>query len=331
MVLIHEAGHALCGLALGMKLRAFIVGPFQWSVLGARWRFAFRPAQFLATGGATSVVPTDLQQVVSKRIKVILAGPLASLAGGLIGFGIVMYAPGHAWEDWWRALAIFTTMSLLAFAMNLIPIQTSSSQYSDGAQLYQLISGGPWADYHTILSLAGATCVTDLRPRDLDPGAIERAAQVINQGPRAFLLRLIAQSCYQDRGQQSAASHSVRMAEAIYDHSSEKIIAELHYCLVVDAAMEQRDAARARLWWNRAEAKKPQQVTADYWMARSALAWIEGNRDDALASCASAEAYLATMPKTGAYEFDRDCLAALRKTIESTNVAAAAEMTSVES
>lgn len=316
MVLIHEAGHALCGLALGMRLRKFIVGPFQWRVEGARWKFAFHPAQFLATGGATAVIPTTTEDLVSRRMKVIVAGPLASLAGGLIGFWIAIHAAGHSWETGWRTVAIFTTMSVLAFVMNLVPFQTSTSQYSDGAQIYQLITGGPWADYHTVVSLAGATCATGLRPRDLDPGAIERAAQVVNQGPRGFLLRLIAQSCYDDRAQQAAASHSIRLAEAIYEDSAAKIIAELHYPIVINAALQQRDRAKARLWWDRAEAKKPQQITADYWMARSALAWIEGDGGEARSAWAKADEYLRTMPGSGAYEYDRDCLAELRKTIE---------------
>lgn len=326
MVLIHEAGHALCGLALGMKLRAFIVGPFQWRVVGARWKFAFRPAQFLATGGATVVIPTNTEDLVSRRIKVIVAGPLASLAGGLMGFWMVTHAAAHSWDAWWRTVAIFTTMSVLAFVMNLVPFQTGTSQYSDGAQIYQLIRGGPWAEYHTVLSLAGATCATGLRPRDIDPGAIERAAAVVNQGPRGFLLRLIAHSCYQDRSQQAAASHSLRLAEAIYEDSPAKIIAELHYSVVTDAAIQQRDRAKARLWWDRAEAKKPKQITADYWMARSALAWIEGKTDEAGSAWAKADEYLQGMPRTGTYEFDRDCLAALKKTIENEAVAPVPEL-----
>jgi hypothetical protein len=29
---LHELGHAIAGLSLGMKLRAFVIGPFQWYV-----------------------------------------------------------------------------------------------------------------------------------------------------------------------------------------------------------------------------------------------------------------------------------------------------------
>lgn len=316
VVLVHEAGHALSGIAFGMKLRGFIVGPFQWRVRSGRWQFAFRPAEFFATGGATSVVPSDPHQPVSREITVILAGPLASLAGGLAGLWIVLHAPGHAWAPWWRLLAMFTTISMLAFVGNLVPFQTSTSNYSDGAQMCQILSGGPWGDFHKTLRIAGATLVTQLRPRDFDIGAIDRAASVVDSGPRALLLHLLAHTYYLDTGQPARASHEIDLAEAIYDRCAAKVPAELHFHFIMDAALQRRDAFRARLWWDRVEAKKRTQVSADYWMARCALAWIEGDLDEARSAWAKADGYLSGMPHTGAYEFDRDCLAHLKKTIE---------------
>lgn len=316
VVLIHEAGHALSGMALGMKVRGFIVGPLQWRLLGGRWQFKFRPAQFFATGGATSVVPTDPHQPASREILVILAGPLASLAGGLVAFWMVVHARGHVWAPWWNMLAMFAIISLLTFLGNLVPFQTSTFNYSDGAQIYQILPGGPWGDFHKSVRIAGATLVTPLRPRDYDIAALERAALVITSGPRAYLLRLLAYTYYRDTHQTASATHEVQQAETIYEGCAAKLPAELHYSLVTDAALHQRDAARARLWWDRAEAKKPQQITADYWMARSALAWIEGDGGEARSAWAKADEYLRTMPGSGAYEYDRDCLAALRKAIE---------------
>ena len=316
VVLVHEAGHALSGIAFGMKLRGFIVGPFQWRIRGGRWQFAFRPAEFFATGGATSVVPSDPHQPISREIFMIMAGPLASLVGGLAGFWMVLHAPGHAWAPWWRLLAMFTTISILAFVGNLVPFQTSTSNYSDGAQMYQILSGGPWGDLHKAMRIAGATLVTDLRPRDFDIGAIDRAAAVVDSGPRALLLHLLAYTYYLDTSQPARACHEIDQAETIYDAYAAKVPAELHFHFITDAALQRRDALRARLWWDRGEAKKRTQVSEDYWMARSALAWIEGDLDEARSAWAKADGYLRGMPRTGAYEFDRHRLAALAKTIE---------------
>ena len=46
ITVVHELGHAATGLAVGMKLRAFIVGPFQWRIRDGRWTFKFLPAKF---------------------------------------------------------------------------------------------------------------------------------------------------------------------------------------------------------------------------------------------------------------------------------------------
>lgn len=259
----------------------------------------------------------------------ILAGPLASLAGGLAGLWFVVHAPGHAWEPWWRMIAMFTTISMVGFAGNLIPFQTSDLAYSDGAQIFQLLSGGAWADFHRVVRVLASTANTELRPRDYDIAAIHRAAQGITAGLRGFLLRLIAHSYYLDSRDPESASNELSLAEAIYEGCAAKVPAEWHYAFIVDEAIYRRDAARARLWWNRAEAKKPTLLNGDYWMARSALAWIEGDLGEARSAWSKAQEYLAKMPRTGTYEFDRDCLAALKKTIESAPVATA-ETTPVE-
>jgi hypothetical protein len=85
---------------------------------------------------------------------------------------------------------------------------------------------------------------------------------------------------------------------------------------VMEEALAKRDAARARLWWDRLEAKKPTWFNGDYWMARSALCWVEGNRDEARAAWAKAKEYLDRMPDVGTYAFDRESLALLKTRIE---------------
>jgi hypothetical protein len=72
---------------------------------------------------------------------------------------------------------MFTTISLLAFVGNLVPFQTGTAHYSDGAQIYQILSNGPWRDVYRVLRVAAATLVTNLRPRDYDIGAIERVGK----------------------------------------------------------------------------------------------------------------------------------------------------------
>ena len=142
---LHELGHATVGLAFGMKLRAFIVGPFQWRIRDGSWKFQFLPAKFLGAGGATAVVPTNPKHSGWNDICMIAAGPLASLLSGLIALEIALSAKGSLYAQYWELFAMIATFSLVGIAVNLIPFRPESS-YSDGAQIYQLLRGGPWAD-----------------------------------------------------------------------------------------------------------------------------------------------------------------------------------------
>jgi hypothetical protein len=91
VTLVHELGHATVGMVLGLKLRALVVGPFNWRMREGKWEFQFLPAKTLSLGGATGVVPTTLQHFRSNQICMIAAGPFANLICGLL----VFCASGH--------------------------------------------------------------------------------------------------------------------------------------------------------------------------------------------------------------------------------------------
>jgi len=82
-----------------------------------------------------------------------------------------------------------------------------------------------------------------------------------------------------------------------------------------------RDAAAAREWWTRMEAKKPTRRNVDYWRADSALHWIEGHLKEANEGWEKSNALAQQLPKAGAYEFDRYCCFLLRKAIDEVPVA----------
>jgi tetratricopeptide (TPR) repeat protein len=315
VTLVHELGHAIVGKALGMKLRAFIVGPFQWRIRGGKWEFRFLTAKIFASGGATAVVPTTLEHFRANQICMIAAGPLASLFGGILAFCAALTAPNNRWELAWPLLSLIATLSLLATILNLIPFRTEDL-YSDGAQIYQLLSKGPWGDYHRALSIVGSTLVTPLRPRDFDIEAIQRAAVSIAHGPRGLHLRLLASSYYVDCGRIAEASQALTEAEVLYQESASKISAELHTEFVFGKAFLQRDGAGARLWWERMEAKKPSRFNGDYWVARSALLWSENHPEEAEEAWQKGYALAQQLPKAGAYEFDRDRFTLLRKELD---------------
>jgi hypothetical protein len=312
---VHEFGHATVGLALGMKLRSFIVGPFQWRIRDGRWKFQFLPAKFFSAGGATALVPTDPHQSRWKEVSMIAAGPLASLLAGLTAMAAALMAKGQPYEQCWELLALIATFGLVGFAMNLMPVRPESL-YSDGARIYQLLRGGPWADYYRVIYLVGSTVVTPLRPRDYDIEAIKRAEQSFTKGHQALMLRLFASSYFLDRGMIPEASQEVAEAETIYHDSALDIPAELCMAFVYRIAFLRRDAASARQWWERMEAKKPTHFGVDYWLAQSALFWIEGRREEARAAWNKGNVLAQQLPVAGDCEFDRYRSALLHDCIE---------------
>lgn len=316
VVLIHEMGHALTGKALGMRLRAFGIGPFQWRVREGRWRFELRPADLFAMGGSTGVVPTDPRQSRRREIWMILGGPLASLLGGAVGLAALLTAPRHAWSGSWEGLAVFVTFSVLTGTVNLLPFQTGKQHYSDGAQIYQLLSRGPWGDYHHAMGIVGAGAVTPLRPRDFDIAAMERASAVITGGVRAVHLRLLEYCYYLDCGRLREATQALNEAEAASQETTQEIPLEFYGNFVFGKAFVQRDAEGTRMWWKRVEAKKPKHFNADYWAARSAYLWMEGRMEDAREAWEQGNALARQLPEAGAYEFERDKFARLREELE---------------
>jgi hypothetical protein len=312
---IHELGHASVGLAAGMKLRAFIVGPFQWRIRDGRWTFQFLPARFFSAGGATALVPTDPGQSLWLDVCMIAAGPVSNLFSGALALALMLTAQGSSYEQYWEFFGLTATLSLVGFAMNLIPFRPEAA-YSDGARIYQLLGGGPWADLHRAFSIVTSTSVTALRPKDYDIDAIQRAELGFTQGHQALLLRLFASSYFIDCGMIRQACDAVAEAERIYQESASDISADLLTVFVFDNAFLRRDAAGTRLWWDRMEAKKPTHFGVDYWLAKSSLSWIEGRKDEAREAWGKGNLLAQKLPAAGDCEFDRYRYKLLHQCIE---------------
>jgi Peptidase family M50 len=317
-VSVHELGHTAAGLALGMKLRSLTVGPFRWGIRNGRWEFQFQPASFLAADGRTGLVHTSPGDPRWWDVCMIAAGPIASLGFGLLALWAALTAKGRPWEQAWELLAFIAVISLLSFVINLIPIRPEAD-YSDGARIYQLLSGGPWADVHRAFSIAASSLVTPLRPRDYDIGAVQRAARFVTHGNRGLVLRLLAYLHFFDCGRVPEATQAMAEAEAVYAQSALEIPPEVHSEFVFGNAFLKRDATGARLWWDRMEAGKPRRDGVDYWLARSALLWIENCPKEAREALDTGSALARKLPTAGAYEFDRDRFTQLRQAFDASS------------
>ena len=308
-VFLHELGHLLAGWGSGMMLRGFDLGPVQARIHSGRWRFCLNPAGILGNG-AVAMVPIGMKNVRGRMLLMIFGGPVGSLFFGSISILIALSAHGHAWQPAWRFFALMGSMCLCDFVINLIPLRPEG-HYSDGAQIFQLMRQGGWADVHLAISMAGASLVTSLRPRDFDAATLRRAADFLLTGPRGLSMRLFIAVHHLDSGRFKEASRAWR--EAAEMGAAKALPADSMAEFVFFEAAIADDLEKARVWWARMEAKGDSRKEVDYWKGRTALLLREGKLDEAHKACEHGERLADALPVAGAYDFDRWCFQLLRE------------------
>jgi hypothetical protein len=317
--LVHELGHTIVGLAVDMRLRAFVAGPFQFRIRSGKWTFRFNLAGILTDEGATGVVPSSANQPRWQTIAMIAAGPITNLYCGIIAlaFAYAFSTSGSTNPGLAYPFALFGLYGLIGFVVNFIPLRTGTN-YSDGAKIFQLLSNGPWADFHCAVSVVTSSLVTPVRPRDYNIQTILRAAQGISQGTTGMILRLWEFNHFLDAGRVQEALQALEDAERVLKASAVNIPAELYTVFVFGHAYAGRDAASARQWWDAMQAKKPTNFNVDYYRAESALHWIEGDLIQANTAWMKSNELAQNLPHAGEYEFDRTCCTLLREAIDAT-------------
>jgi hypothetical protein len=315
--LFHEMGHVLAGWATAMSLRSLTVGPLAFECRGGKWSCKFSLAGLLGNGSA-GLVPKHLVNIRKRRILMIAAGPAASLLTALVVTPLALSAAGHAWAPAWEFLSVLATLSWLGVC-NLIPVRPEDN-YSDGAQIYQLLSNGPWADFHMAFAMVASTLATPLRARDFDVAVLERAAAFMPRGKRGMLLHLFLYMHHADRGNIAESLRHIELAESMYPQLAAELPPDLHLEFVYVNALLKQDPGAARLWWQRMEARGKPTQTVDYWKANAALLMAEGRVAEARVACRRAEACARELPDAGGYNRDREEVAHLSGLLERAEV-----------
>ena len=89
-ILIHEGGHYLTGIALGLRCRRFVVGPFELARRGRRWTVRWIP---LRRAGLVDFAPGALRHFRLRRAICVAGGPVTSLVSGLVFLALSVGAP----------------------------------------------------------------------------------------------------------------------------------------------------------------------------------------------------------------------------------------------
>jgi Zn-dependent protease len=314
--LIHECGHAVLAWCFEMGFLSFRVGPFHAVKREGKWKFKFHAAGIVTPGGSVGAVPTRPDQPRWEEIVMIAAGPCANLFIGTAAVWAVVHDRWGSYPQTWELIAYTGAFCLIAAVLNLFPFLSEDGGYSDGARILQIVTHSPLDDYHRLMASIAATGLTGRRYRDLDAAQIERAAMLFPNEFRGLHLLLCASHVYEDGNRLPDASAALAAAQSIYDENAIDLPGPLHTVFVIGNAWLNRDAAAARLWWDRMLAKKNNCTNVDYWLAKAALMWIEGDRDQAEDAWQEANLEAQRLPQFGAYEFDRFRCAYLREAFD---------------
>jgi len=314
VTLVHECGHALLALHYRMGMLSFRAGPLHWRKRQGRWEFKFHLAGLWEISGGVGAVVIDPQRPRGEEIRMILAGPVANLALGVVALWAALRGHPFYYGMSWDFVAYVALFSFIAAVFNLVPFRSEEGSYSDGARILQILTKSPLDDYHRVSASIASTVLTQRRPRDLDIAAIERVAGLFPAEMRGLHLQLCAGHYYEDSGRLPEAKASLAAAESMYNNGGIALPGQLHTCFVIGHAHLNRDAAAARRWWDRMQAaKNVDRTTFDYHLSEAVLSGIEGRRQDAEAAWQKAEAVTQRSPHFGTYEFDRERCARVRK------------------
>ena len=307
---IHECGHALAAHAFQMRFLAFNAGPLQWIRLDGRGRFRLNLAGTF--GGSVAVVPTRSDQPRWQEACVLFAGPLANLCTTPIFVWAAFRIENTPYFAAWPLLNYLAMFALIDGIFNFLPIRVSKGAYSDGARLLQLLTDSPTLQYDRAIHRLQLTLFTPIRSRDFDAMEFLQLVDFAPSEEAVLHLHLCAAQILEDSGRIPEAAAQIAAAESIYARLSLNLPGPLHTAFVYFHASHNHDAAAARLWWDRMNAKKIERRNVDYWIAATAVAWIEGRFSQAEEAWLQADTAAQKLPHFGAYEFDRYRVARLR-------------------
>ena len=303
IVVIHESGHAVAGLILGMKLRMVALGPLHWSRCKCKWTFEFKPKMMLGRDGAVGLIPLKSRRPRWHEPCVAAAGPAANLISGALALLIALTLSSDSPLQMHGQLALFGAQSISVAIISIIPFRLGQ-YYSDGARCYQHISNHPLSDLTRVLQAVTSVSETSLRPRDYDLKAIEHALTLFPTGIEAHYLKLYIYDYSFDHGFIADACQALVEAEEIYDSAALKAQTEISF--VLGHAALRDDPIAARRWWERLEARDADRSEAGYWLAKCALDHAEGHRGDADEALRQADALIAKLPFTGSRAYDEE-------------------------
>lgn len=173
VLLIHELGHVLGGLAYGNRFALLIAGPLKVENENGKLKWGIN-RNLGAFGGLAMTIPTNTDNFKARRTTTVAAGPGASLLLALLALAPVFLLPLHALPSYFRFfLLCLGFLSFTIFVVTIIPMQ-SGGFMSDGAQLINIYRNNPTANRYEALLQLVAELQQGKRPKDISEEQIEK-------------------------------------------------------------------------------------------------------------------------------------------------------------
>lgn len=246
-VILHEAGHALAGIARGMQPIAFGIGPWRWERGQDRWRLR-RAGRVRGIAGFAMLLPRGERGLGRlDQAFYLFGGPLANLivlACMLAVLPWVSEAPVTA------ALVLGTaaTAALIGF-VNLVPFQAQGWR-SDGRNLIDLFAASREAEQARRVRQVLALTMAGVRPRDWPDEALPAwpEADIDEQGWTDVYAVSLRLSHALDRGDPVSARHCAQRLASGYARVPEAFRPHVAIGMASFAALVERDLGLLTAW-----------------------------------------------------------------------------------
>ncbi len=204
VLLAHELGHVFGGKLVGFDFHLLAVGPLRIDVRPEGWKWSFNRSAGL-WGGVAATAPdpnasAGLNDLPRRMLWMVAGGPLASLAGVLIGL-LAAYLAGPG--------PLRLVAGMFAFLSGAILLATAIPQClgqfkSDGQRILELLRGGREAERWCALSAVSALAAKQ-RPREWPEETMERATAFDDDSYDGVAAVWLRHSWHLDRRETDAA------------------------------------------------------------------------------------------------------------------------------
>ena len=285
VLLVHELGHLMAGLAQGNRFMLYAAGPLLVRREAGVVRVRFNRSAGLWGGVAATMPRVSAGATLKENLfRVVRWGPLASLLLTAVTAAALPATTGPVR----LFMAMTAVCSLGIFLATTIPPRTGHF-YTDGARLRMLRAGGDDAERWCTVSALAAMTMEGLPGAAWDATLLARAEQLADTSLDGVMLHLtlFEHALDVDDGPR-AATHmaAVRAArEGLAPTLRSHVALESAYW----AAVGERDAVRARQEFGDA-AESPFTTKVSRVRTEGAVLLIEGNTSDGLARLEQAAA-----------------------------------------